>query len=218
MRKWIIALITALLLIIFLILGCYFGRSRLFAHYLAKEFKVPVALSSFQVTGGQCALSNLWFGTPSKSHTKTSFRCDQIDIDTAIRRILSSPLTIDAIEMQNIFVGVEMYGAKDSNWSRMLRHTREKRSSLGRDYVIHKLVLRNLTVEVVQANGTLKRYPTIEYMEFYDITNATGFPISEIEKAIFDLVMKEIFRKLHLGPLLDLVPGANPIRYIPFLH
>jgi hypothetical protein len=68
-------------------------------------------------------------------------------------------------------------------------------------------------VELTQANGKVKRYPTIKQMEFYNISSATGFPVEEIEKAIFEMMMKDIFKKLQLDQLFKTI---NPLP-IPFL-
>ena len=77
---------------------------------------------------------------------------------------------------------------------------------------------------MTKADGSFKRYPTIPRMEFHNISSETGFPISEIEKAIFDLVMKDLFRKLQLDQLLRTIdplknlPGGSNIKHLPFFN
>ena len=114
---------------------------------------------------------------------------------------------------KDIFIEIEFYNAsgEDNNWARILSRN-DKEEKISRDYMIHTLILKNLTVEVTQSNGKVKRYPTIQEMEFHNISSATGFPIDEIEKAIFDLMIKEVFKKLLLDQLLKTI---NPIA--PFL-
>ena len=88
------------------------------------------------------------------------------------------------------------------------------------DYLIKKLILTHLTVELVQANGKVQRFPTIQRMEFHNISSETGFPIDEIEKAIFKMMMQELMQKFNLDDLLNpfkAVPENSPLKYLPQL-
>ena len=71
----------------------------------------------------------------------------------------------------------------------------------------------------MQPNGQVKRYPTIPSMEFHNISDETGFPVSEIEKAIFNQVLKNLYQQLDLqNTLKQLIPGGNYIPKIPFFN
>ena len=56
-------------------------------------------------------------------------------------------------------------------------------------------------------------------MEFHNISSESGFPIAEIEKAIFKLVMQDIFKQFDLLQKLPLqnVPGGGALKSIPNL-
>ncbi len=208
--------IAAILLIALLIAIClgWFARTDLAAHFISSHLKVPVAIQSLDLTKTNIDISNLWIGTPSKSRTSTSFSAKTIEVDTKTTQILSNPLLIDKIEISNIFVGIEYYKNKSTNWTYMLGNDEANgRQSRGRDYLIRTLILKNLTVEVVESNGQKKQYPTIARMEFHNINSETGIPIQEIEKAIFKLMMKDIIDKFNLIN----IPGNTPLKYLPGL-
>jgi hypothetical protein len=123
-------------------------------------------------------------------------------------------LIIDQIEIANIFVGLEYYENGSTNWDTILSGANPP-SSKDKDYLIRTLVLENLTVEVTQANGQKKRYPTIARMEFHNLSKETGFPVNEIEKAIFNLMMKNILDKFNLFKQPLNLPTKSPLRYLP---
>lgn len=194
------------------------NKARLAAHYISNHLHVPVSIQTLDIEENQIDLTNLWIGTPFRSHTSTSFSAETVEIDTNIRQALDNPLIIDRIDIANIFVGLEYYENGQTNWDYMLNSPSEKSGEKkGRDYLIRTLVLENLTVEVTQANGQKKRYPTIPRMEFHNISSETGFPIKEIEKAIFNLMMKDILQKFNLFKQLPNLPVNSPLKYLPGL-
>ena len=46
-------------------------------------------------------------------------------------------------------------------------------------------------------------FPTIEKLEFYNISDETGFPIEEVEKAIAHAILKSVFQKFNLLHLIQ---------------
>lgn len=213
MRKFI-KIILALILILVAVSWIAWGtKTQILARYLSGHLRVPVTIGSFELTKTQIDISSLWMGTPLRSKTSTSFTAETIEIDTELSQFMSDPLIIDRIEITNIFVGLEYYANGETNWSLMLKAP--DRPKKERDYLIRTLVLENLTIEVTQANGQKKRYPTLARMEFHDISSDTGFPISEIEKAIFNQMIKNLLDKFNLLKTPLNVPGNAPLKYLP---
>jgi hypothetical protein len=217
MGKWFLLLA---LVVLALVVGgalCWVNRAALAANRLEKGLKVPVKIASLNFGPGKATLANLWIGNPRRSKTATAFSAKTIEIDATLKEVRGNPLTVEQILIEDIFVGIEIYRGKESNWSHILTQRRKKAKS-PRDYLIRKLIIRNLTVQLTKADGSVKTYPTIEEMEFNNISSETGFPIEEIEKAIFNKVMQEILRKFGLEQLNDtlekVVPGGSPLKYI----
>ncbi len=214
MRKF--SLFLALVLLAMVAAACiaWTNRENILAHFLSRGLHVPVTIRSLDINKTSAAISRLWIGNPAHSKTTTAFAAEAVNIQATLDQILANPLIIEEIEISNISVGIEFYDEKgaDSNWKRILNEDKKKAKS--RDYLIHTLILRNLIVEVVQANGKVKRYPTIPQMEFHNIGSATGFPIDEIEKAIFDLMMKNLFQKLQLDQLFKTFVPNLPLPFM----
>ncbi|HSX37942.1 MAG TPA: hypothetical protein VLE95_03835 [Chlamydiales bacterium] len=175
---------------------------------------VPVTIGSLALNKTSAEVSEFWVGNFPRSLSSTSFTAQSLQIHAGLQQIFSNPVVIDEIDIDNIFVGIEFYNAEgtDSNWTRILNEKEPKKKS-SRDYLIRTLMLRNLTVEVRQADGSIKTYPTIQQMEFHNISKDTGFPVDEIEKAIFDLMMKNLFKNLPIDKLFKVL---KPLP-LPFL-
>lgn len=214
MRKILLILVVILIGLAIASWVAWENKARLAAHYISSHLRVPVSIQTLDVTKNQIDIANLRIGTPPRSRTSTSFSAETIDIDTNVRRILKDPLIIDRIDIANIFIGLEYYENGQTNWDYMLNPASEKpKKKKDKEYLIKTLVLENLTVEVTQPNGQRKRYPTIARMEFHNISNETGFPIEEIEKAIFNLVIQDLMKKFNL--LKQLPIPNSPLKYIP---
>ena len=214
MRKFSLFLALTLLCLAVAIGITWTNRENILAHFISRQLHVPVSIQSLEIGKASAEISRLWIGNFPHSQTATSFTAESLKIDAKWDQIFGNPVTIENIDIDNIFVGIEFYNASgdDSNWSRILQENGQKKKN-PKDYLIRTLTLRNLTVELTQANGKVKRYPTIKQMEFHNISSETGFPVDEIEKAIFDLMMKDLFKKLNLENLFKTI---NPMS-IPFL-
>jgi len=205
MRKFSTFLAFFLLAIFAAVVITWKNRENILAHFLSKQLHAPVAIHSLNIDNASAEMTHLWIGNPMHSKTATAFAAEALKTVARLDQLLSNPLTIENITIDNIFVGIEFYDQKgeDNNWSRILHEDTIKNNT--RDYLIQTLTLRNLVVELTQADGKIKRYPEIQEIEFHNITSETGFPIEEIEKAIFDLLMQNLFKKLQLNELIKTI-------------
>lgn len=174
------------------------NRENILAHFMERQLRVPVSIRSLDIRTSSAEITRMWVGNFPHSQTSTSLAAESLLLQTKLDQFFANPVAIEEIDIDNVFVGIEFYDEKgeDSNWSRILQKNQKKGKP--RDYLIRTLVLNNVTVETTEADGKVKRYPAIKQMEFHNITSESGFPIDEIEKAIFDLMMQDIFKKLQI--------------------
>jgi len=222
MRKFFFYFSLLLLGILVTATLAWINKKIILTHFLSKQLHTSVSMKSFDLNKTGMNISQLWIHNPPPSKTPTAFKAQELSIDTTVDDILSTPLVIEEISIQDIFVGLELYSNKknDTNWSRILKEDSKKKKS-SRPYLIRHIVLKNLTVELTKADGSTKRYPTIPRMDFYNISNETGFPIEEIQKAIFNLMLQDLFKQLNLDQLfktfLPNLPENSPLKLIPGL-
>ena len=213
MRKLLLIL---LLLIIGLGVLTWVGwgrRSAIAAQFIQKHLNgTPVTLDSLEFNDKGAELTNLTIKNPRGFRSSTAFTADSIAIDTTWQQLRADPLTIDLITMDTLVVTIEENKKGKVNWDEILAGG-SKQSSNGRHWLIKTLILTNLTVRAIKPDGTIKTYPTLSRMEFHDLSDETGFPVSEIEKAIFNEVMKNLFKNLDLQKIIQpAVPGG---KYLP---
>jgi hypothetical protein len=222
MRKFLFYLLLLALGICIAAVLAWTNKKTILTHFLSKQLHTAVTIQSFDVSKTGADIDQIWVGNPPPSKTPTAFSARSFSVAATMDEILESPLTIESIDISDIFVGIELYGKgkEDSNWSHILQ-TNHKESKSSRPYLIRNLTLRNLTVEMTTADGKTKRYPTIKKIEFHNISNETGFPLEEIQKAIFKLMLQDLFKQLNLDQLIQglfpNVPVQAPLKLLPNL-
>ena len=222
MKKWSLFLLFLLITIFIAAILAWTNKKAILTHFLSNQLHTSVTMQAFDIGKKSMDITQIWIGNPPPAKTPTAFTAETISLQTTVNEILDSPLIIEEIDINAIFVGIEFYNINgdDNNWSRILKSDHKEQKN-GRPYLIRKLILRNLTVELTKTDGKPKRYPTIPKMEFYNISNETGFPIEEIQKAIFKLMLQDLFKQLNLDQLLKGIfpntPLSSPLKFIPDL-
>jgi len=218
MKRLLLFIISLILAVAIALIVAYTFKTKLIVYFLTNKLGVPVTIESTTIRKNELDINNLWIGNPEGSKTKRAFSSEINQIKGSPSELYNTPHTIDEVYMENIFVGVELYSAdgKDNNWSLIL--TKKKvHETKPRPYLIRKFIIRNLSIQLVKANGEVQNFPVIKEMVFYNISDETGFPIKDIEKALFNLVLKEVFKKIGLEQLMNtIVPSSIPLKYVPF--
>ncbi len=182
---------------------------------LSKHLGVPVAIQALDISLQGAELLQIWVGNPPDSRARTAFSAASVHVETPTSQILADPLIVNEIIISDIFLGVEYYNKKKSksNWATILGKKSLRKPS--RDYLIRTLRFNRMIVEVVQADGTMKRY-TLPEMEFHNISSETGFPVGEIEKAIFQQVLQGLIQQLNLNQIFNgVIPLPKGLPSIP---
>ncbi len=221
MRKLLLLVLLFFGILGALILFVWGDRVHFSAAFLSRQLGVPVRMEAIEMHTKGAFIEHLWIGNPPRSQTTTAFSAESIDIDTTLQKIFGHPLLIEEILVREIFVGIEYYDSKKqvSNWNVILQPPSPSQGQPGgRDYLIRTLRLENLKIEVTHANGKIERY-SLPQMEFHNLTSETGFPVDEIEKAIFQQMMLNLIQQFHLDQILDAIrplPLPMQIPSIPF--
>jgi hypothetical protein len=197
-----------------LILGYgWIEKSKIISYLLSKDYGVPVSIENIFFSEKGLEVEQFNIKNPKKSRTETAVIAENILIKTTRKQLLAKRRTIELIGLKNVELGIEFYNSSgsDNNWSNIIKvDTSEKKKTT--PYLIKRIVINNLQVTLTKADGTSTKYPIIDRIEFNNITNESGFPINELEKAIFHVVLKSIFEKFGFKNLIETL---NPINYIP---
>lgn len=222
MRRGFISIVILLIVIFSL---AWISKTAVTSFLLSKALRVPVTIERMAYSPGHTSMDDLHIENPRGSKTVTAFFAKYIEIDATLSEVFGKIMTIDTIEIDNITIGVELYNdtGTDNNWKRILFpkgkaeksvKNSENKPKQGKKYLIRNLVLRNITVIVTDSSGKATTYGPIDQMQFSNISDETGFPVDEIEKAVFDLILKSIFQKYNL---LNLLKSVDPSKLFPNL-
>jgi len=213
MKKFLIPFISLVLIIIIIAVITWFNIPSIVAHMLSKEFNVPVSVGNVDILKNNVKIKDLNIGTPKDSKTNSSFFTKEIDLKTTLKNIKRTGIIIDSFTLNNNIIGIEFYNksGSDNNWKRMMQTPSKSKKSSDRKYLIKKLTLNKISVVLTKQNGQKQNFPTIEKLEFYNISDETGFPIDELEKAIAQAVLKSVFQKFNLLNLINDIPPVKVI-------
>jgi len=214
MKKFFIPFFSFIIILAIIGFVIWFNIPNIVAHLLSKEFNVPVSIQNVTITKKHLKVDDLNIGTPKGSKTTSSFFSKKIDVSSTLSQVRAKTLTIDSFTLSNNVIGVEFYNSSGSNnnWTTLMNTPSKSKKETKRKYLIKKLTLYNITVVLTKENGQKQTFPTIDKLEFYNISDETGFPIDEIEKAIAQAILKSVFEKFKIMHLLKNVPGVNIIK------
>ncbi len=220
MKKFLIPFISLLLIVIIIAVIAWFNIPSILAHILSKEFSVSVSIGNVDISKNKLKVKDLNIGTPKGSKTTSSFFTKELNVQSTLKDIKKESLTIESITLNNNIIAIEFYNetGTDNNWSRIMKIPTKGKKESHRKYLIKKLTLNNISVVLTKQNGQKQTFPTLEKLEFYNISDETGFPIDEIEKAIAQVILKSVFQKFNLLKLLQDLPPVQIIqKVIPIL-
>lgn len=205
MKKYLIPFLSFILIVIIIAFIAWFNIPNIVAHILSREFSVPVAVGNVNISKDNLKIENLNIGTPKGSKTNSSFFSKKFNIKSSLKNIRKETLVIDSLTLDENIISVEFYNESgtDNNWSRIMKIPTRRKKESNRKYLIKKMTLNNISFVLTKKNGQRETFPTIDKLEFYNISDKTGFPIDEIEKAIADAILESVFQKFNLLHLIQ---------------
>lgn len=212
MRKILLTLVLAICVLTILGLLAWANRTRIAAHYLSKGLNgAPVSIGKMEYKKDTLYVDNFLIGNLRPARTKTAFSAKELDVEATLKDIRGEVMTIEDIEINNILLNIEYLNESKSrtNWDLIMQNDKRGKVS-DRKYLIKNLTLKNLTIVVIEKNGKVTRYPTLSRMQFSNISDETGFPIEDIEKAIFDIMLKRVIQEYGLKILQDTLDQVIP--------
>lgn len=121
--------------------------------------------------------------------------------------------------MTDLYVNIQIY-TKDQtkgNWQTISANVAVDHKSLlsvERQAIIKKLILNNIQIDLILADGTMRSLSPIPRLEFDNITSEKGIPTEEIAEIIIQKMMQSIFLekglKLIIDAPVDVIKGVFP--------
>ena len=179
-----------ILIIIIAVVVVWVLKAPIMSSYLSKKLGVPVSMLGIKMRPSYTRISRFHIANPRGSKTKTAFSTKTINIDYDLKELFGDRTTIDRIDLNDVFLGIEFYnplGTKN-NWTAIGGNLSKKKSN-GHPYLIRKLVISDMDVEIYGMGlsgllgGVEKKH--IDRLEFTNINSKDGFPTEQLIEAIF---------------------------------
>ena len=226
MKKFLYACLTVIILLVTLFFILWINKANIFAHFLSREFPTKVTIERVGYSPGKWFFNDLKLKNIPGSAKKDAFTVEKIEVDAKLTRVLGETMTIGKIDMLKIDLAIELYDkdGSNNNWSKLLNTTDEEKkrsskrdsgSSASKKYLIRNLTLRNITIHLTDSEGNTKELGPIKKLEFTNISDESGFPIDQLEDAIFQLILKSIIKQFGLENLFKL---SNPQNIVPAIQ
>jgi len=159
------------------------------AAYLSKKIGVEVTVRTISVLPNHTTIRAFRIENPDQYRSRTAFEAKKTRISYQFNKLKNTPLEIDEIVLDGVYLNIiiNKKSPADNNWADI--GARMPKGKRGREIIVHKLIIRDMTVEA-QGKGALllgvggKRH--FDQMEFNEINSVNGFPTKELVAKIFE--------------------------------
>jgi uncharacterized protein involved in outer membrane biogenesis len=180
--KLVVLIIVAAVLFLWLI------KAPIMSSYLTKKMGVQVTVRTISMWPSETTIRHFRIANPYGFQSRTAFDVERTKINYRWGALRSQPSEIDLITLDNVTLNIEILGSpSNNNWSAIGAQMPENKGAK-KEVIIHKLILRNLTVNTSGAGAKklgIAGTQHFDQMEFDEIDSRNGFPTKELIRRIF---------------------------------
>lgn len=161
------------------------------AIYISDKMNIPVTIRWITVWPSETLLHGFRIANPPRFHKVSALQAKRIQITYHPQQILATPAEIEEVVFDKVTLNIELptLAKADNNWTAI--GARMQKSGKGKGVIVHKLILRDLTVETLgkgaQALG-IAGVQHFDQIEIDQIDSRQGFPTKELIQQIFEKV------------------------------
>ncbi len=216
----LIAFFTLMVLAAIVFYVAYVNSALIFSQRISRATQTPVTINAIDYHRRAFTIRNLVVGNPKEAYIPTAFRAEVVEVGAAYKAFFKKLVLIDKIKMDNVYIDIEFYteDKMEGNWQALIDKmevgkevTKDKQQAL-----IKKLILTNVHVTLILADGKIHRLSPINQLEFDDIKSEEGIPLKEISEIIARKMVYSILREEGLN-LIVKVPIKVIKKIFPFL-
>lgn len=185
-RGWALAGLILIGMVVFI----WLIKAPIMSAYLTQKMGVPVTVRRISMWPSETSIFHFRIGNPYGFRSRTAFDAERTNVNYRWSALTNDPSEIDSIVLDDVTLNIEIRNGSpstDNNWAAI--GAQMPKMQKGREVLIHKLVLRNMTVntsgpgaEKLGVAGTQH----FDQMEFEEINSRYGFPTKELISRIFE--------------------------------
>lgn len=207
--KRLVGILLAILMILFG--GAYLAYKNsdlILETIISRKMEVPVTIQRVQFNKGFFQIENFQMENPNEAELPTALKVETIRVDSPYRQYFEDPIVIDQIHLDTVYVNIEIYNKDqtEGNWHTIMNHMEKEHSSplsVERSTLIKKLILTNIQIDLILADGKVRHLSPIKRLEFDNIDSEKGIPIEEISEIIVQKMMSSIFLEKGLKAIIE---------------
>jgi len=161
-------------------------KDSVLSHFIFRKIDLDISATNMWISPSNIKMDNLRVKNPNNFNLRSAFSSKKVTVDYNYTDLTSNPGYIDQITFDDAFLTIECEDqvCTDNNWKELIR----RKSSHKKNYVIDRVVFRNLTVEVQMPRNGIepKKLKQIPYLELTQVVSDKGFPIQTIIKKTFE--------------------------------
>lgn len=182
--------------------------------YLTNKIGIPVTARTVSMWPKETTMRYFRIDNPPGFRALSALEVKKTTINYRFGALTSVPSEIDEIILDDAELNIEIRNPKgtDNNWTAIGLEMLKYKSS-NRGVIIHKLIIRNLTVETQGRGAKLLGVSGTRHfnqMEFNEINSEQGFPTKELVTAIFQDAGLLKYLENFLNPTERIKGALNP--------
>ena len=167
-------------------------------------------LGAVRFDPGKIVIEDLQIANPKEAQLPTALKVDTLSVTAPYKHYLKNPIVIDDIHLDQIYINIQLYDQSQTrgNWQTLIARMKESPQeksffSIERETEIKRLLLTNIRIDLILANGQRRVLSPIRRLEFHNISSAEGIPIQKIVQAIIQHMVQSIFLEKGLKSLFQ---------------
>ena len=182
--------IGIVVIIILAIVVVWMLKAPILASYLSGKLKVPVSISSMDISKSQMKIRNFSIKNPWGYNSSFAFRTQIIDAKYDWSKLMDDPSVVDLIQINHAYLNIDCSNmlCSKNNWSEIVGKMQKKKAKASaKEVVVRRLELNDLTVTIHGMGLDSSSTTTSHYDSFVftDVSSKTGFPTDELIYEIF---------------------------------
>jgi uncharacterized protein involved in outer membrane biogenesis len=175
--------------------------------HLSKALNAPVSIGDMRLKPTLLTIDKFQIGNPQGySSLPKAFSADTIRLSAPLTRYLQSHIVIEEVHLDGIYLGLEFdsISGATGNWTALMSHFSASQGSphfsRKKTVLIKKLVFTNIATSLVFAKekSSVKRLPTIDRMEFYNVSSEGGLSSDQLLNSVLGQMLKAVFQRENL--------------------
>lgn len=218
--------VIAILLGILIILGgttylAYANSPLILSHIISHKTQLPVTIQKIDFHKGSFTIHDFQLANPKEARLPTALRTETIKVDAPYHQYFQDPIIIDQIHVDHSYLNIQIHDKEQTkgNWHTIIGNMTEDHNSplsIERPALIKKLILTNIKIDLILADGKIHHLSPIARLEFDHVSSDKGIPTQEISEIIVQKMMGQIFLEKGLKAIIE--APVNIIKgVIPFL-